>query len=145
MGETDGSTRPVVPNGRRLRRPSRLTDGLEPYCAAMAVMLPKKRSFPTLAPPARCRINSRQLPKHSTASMQGSNTSAIGKQKPHGAACGFTQCTKAACGPCSFCTNPLITWMVKLICLGHGFESLGAHEFRVLPASQCHAYRHSWK
>ncbi|KAJ7321584.1 hypothetical protein DFH08DRAFT_818441 [Mycena albidolilacea] len=30
MVETDGSTRPVMPNGRRLRRLSRVTDGLEP-------------------------------------------------------------------------------------------------------------------
>jgi hypothetical protein len=95
-------------------------------CVAMAVMLPKKRPFPTLAPPAQCRINNRQLPKHSTASMQGSNRSLIGKQKPHGSTCGFAQCTKAACSSCGFCTNSLL-WNGVAPSAEHGFyaESKG--------------------
>jgi hypothetical protein len=40
-------------------------------------------------------------------SMQGLDTAWIGNQKPHGAACGFAQCTKSRMRPCGFCATYL--------------------------------------
>ncbi|KAJ7358268.1 hypothetical protein DFH08DRAFT_802106 [Mycena albidolilacea] len=44
------------------------------------------------------------------------------QRKPHGAACGFAQCTKATCGSCGFCTNSLFGGISMQVTFDGGSE-----------------------